>query len=134
MRVPGCCRGNVAVVDRFQYLLLMGGCLLITLPLEILLGARVYRQPSRLLRTLWPPALVFAVWDILAIARDHWWFAARYTTGWDVVFDLPVEEVSFFVVIPICALLTFEVCQRLLGLLGGGRDGAGDPVPMGDAP
>ena len=64
-------------------------------------------------------------------ARDHWSFAARYTTGWDVVFDLPVEEVSFFVVIPICALLTFEVCQRLLGLLGGGAD---DPVGAGEAP
>jgi lycopene cyclase domain-containing protein len=121
----------VTEVDRFQYLLLMGGCLLITLPLELVLGARVYRQPLRLLRTLWLPALVFVVWDMLAIARDHWSFAARYTTGWDVVFDLPVDEVAFFVVIPICALLTFEVCQRLLGHQG---DGAGDPVRTGDAP
>ena len=35
--------------DRYQYLLLMAGCLLITLPLEFVLRARVYRRPRRLL-------------------------------------------------------------------------------------
>lgn len=104
-------------MDRYQYLLLMGGCLLITLPLEVVLGARVYRQPRRLLRALWLPAAVFVVWDVLAIVREHWDFAPRYTTGWTVGFGLPVEEVSFFVAIPICALLTYEVCGRLLGLM-----------------
>ena len=34
--------------DRYQYLLLMAGCLLITLPLEFVLRARVYRRPRRL--------------------------------------------------------------------------------------
>ena len=39
-------------MDRFQYLLLMGACVAITLPLELRLGARVWRQPRRLLVAL----------------------------------------------------------------------------------
>ena len=32
-------------VDRFQYLILMGLCLVVTLPLEFVFGARVWRRP-----------------------------------------------------------------------------------------
>ena len=101
-------------MDRFQYLLLLGACLVVTLPLEFVLGARVYRQPRRLLATLAVPLVVFFVWDAIAIARDTWSFSSHYVTGWRVFLNVPVEEVAFFVVIPICALLTFEVVGRLL--------------------
>ena len=101
-------------MDRFQYLLLMGLCVLITLPLELVLGARVWRRPRRLLRALWFPVLVFVVWDVVAIARHHWSYSPRYTTGWDLPFRLPVEELVFFVVIPICGLLTLEAVRRML--------------------
>ena len=95
-------------MDRYQYLLLMGACAAGTLPLEWAFRARVYRQPLRLLRALWLPFLAFVLWDAVAIARDHWTFSARYTTGWHAPFDVPVEELAFFVVIPICALLSYE--------------------------
>ncbi|MGH3096937.1 MAG: lycopene cyclase domain-containing protein [Streptosporangiales bacterium] len=101
-------------MNEFQYLLVMAGCLLVTLPLEILLGARVYRRPWRLAKVLAPVVLVFLVWDGVAIARGHWYFAARFTTGWHIPFGIPVEELAFFVVVPLCALLTFETVSRLL--------------------
>jgi lycopene cyclase domain-containing protein len=65
-------------VDRYQYLLLMAACLVITLPLEFVFGARVWRRPRRLL-ALVPTVLVFAIWDIFAVAREHWSFSASYT-------------------------------------------------------
>jgi lycopene cyclase domain-containing protein len=110
-------------MDRFQYLLVMAACLAVTLPLEFLLGARVYRRPRRLLRALVPTVVVFAVWDVWAIARDDWRYASRYVTGWRVPPNLPVEEVVFFVVIPICGLLSLEAVRHLLPRLrrsGGG--------------
>jgi lycopene cyclase domain-containing protein len=91
----------------------MAGCLAITAPLEIF-GARVYRQPTRLLLALGPPIAFFAVWDTIAIARDHWSFDPAYVTGWRIPGNMPVEELVFFVVIPICTLLTFETVRRLL--------------------
>ena len=102
-------------MDRFQYLGLMVACLLVTLPLEFVFRARVYRRPVRLVRALALPVALFVVWDLIAIARGHWRFAARYVTGWELPGDLPVEELTFFVVIPICALLTFEASRRTLG-------------------
>lgn len=102
-------------VDRYQYLLLMAGCLVVTLPLEVVLRARVYRQPRRLVLALLPMLVVFLAWDVLGIVRGHWWYSERYTTGILLPLDVPVEEVVFFVVVPICALLTYEAVGTVLG-------------------
>ena len=102
-------------LDRYQYLLLMGACVVITLPLEFLFGARVWRRPRRLLAALWFPFLAFIVWDEIAIARGHWTYNPAYVTGWELPVDLPIEEVVFFLVIPICSLLTFEAVRRIIG-------------------
>ena len=102
-------------MDRYQYLLLMGACVVITLPLEFLFGARVWRRPRRLLAAMALPVLVFVVWDVVAIGRDHWRYSSRYTTGWELPLSLPVEELVFFLVIPVCGLLTLEAVRSLLG-------------------
>lgn len=110
---------RVSGVDHFQYLLLMAGCVVLTLPLEVVLGARVWRRPRRLVATLVGPVVVFSAWDVAAIA-DHWWhYARRYVTGVDLPGRLPVEEVVFFVVVPVCALLTFEVVSAALAAPAG---------------
>jgi lycopene beta-cyclase len=101
-------------MDRLQYLLLMGGCVLITLPLEFVFDARVYRRPRRLLKALLPMIVVFYAWDAVAVARGHWWFDRDYVSGIELPFGVPLEELVFFVVIPICALLTLEAVRNLL--------------------
>jgi len=106
-------------MDRYQYLLLMGACAAGTLPLEWAFRARVYRRPLRLLRALSLPFVVFVLWDAAAIARENWSFSPRYTTGWLALFDVPVEELVFFVVIPICALLSYESVKWLRERRGG---------------
>ncbi|MGI8684489.1 MAG: lycopene cyclase domain-containing protein [Acidimicrobiales bacterium] len=105
-------------MDRFQYLILMGLCLLLTLPLEFLFGARVWRRPRRLLIALVPTAAIFIVWDVIAVARGHWGFNPRYTTGWNILPDFPIDEVMFFVAVPICALLTLEAVRNVLARFG----------------
>ena len=64
-----------------EYLLLMGLCLLITLPLELLLGARVWRRPRRLVLTLLPLVVAYTIWDAAMIARGSWSYADDATTG-----------------------------------------------------
>jgi lycopene cyclase domain-containing protein len=92
----------------------MAACLLATLPLEVVIGARAYRQPRRLLAAVAIPFVLFTAWDVVAIHRGHWWFSATYTTGWTLPGNLPVEEVAFFVAIPVCTVLTFEAVRRIL--------------------
>jgi lycopene beta-cyclase len=97
-----------------QYLLVLGVCVVITLPLEFVLGARVWRRPRRLARALVPTAAVFLAWDFWATANDHWRFNPELTTGLRLPFGLPVDEVLFFLVIPVCGLLTLEAVRNLL--------------------
>lgn len=94
-----------------QYLILMALCLVVTIPLEVL-GARVWRQPFRLFATVIPVAVVFSLFDALSIKQGLWTYARRYTTGIKIAGVLPIEEIAFFIVIPICALLTFETVQH----------------------
>ena len=101
-------------MGRFEYLLLMAACLACTLPLEFVYDAGVWRRPGRLLATLAVPAAVFTVWDVLAIDAGLWSFDARWVTGWELPFDLPVEEVAFFLVVPTCAILAYEAVRRTL--------------------
>jgi len=103
-------------VDRFQYLMLMGLCLMVTLPLEFVLDARVYRRPRRLALTMGPAFAAFVAWDMVAIRLGHWTFSPTFTTGWTIG-NIPVEELSFFLVIPLCALLSFEAVVALAVLL-----------------
>ena len=72
-----------------------------------MLGARVYRQPARLARAVLPVAAVFLVWDALAIAGGVWTYDPRYVTGLRLPFRIPVEELVFFLVIPVCGILTY---------------------------
>ncbi|HEY5149082.1 MAG TPA: lycopene cyclase domain-containing protein [Mycobacterium sp.] len=103
-------------MDQWQYLIVLGGCVLITAPLEVF-GAGVYRQPVRLLLSVLPVALVFLVWDAIAIAGDVWTYNPRFTSGIDVGFSIPLEELLFFIIIPLCGLLTYSAVSTILGLL-----------------
>jgi lycopene cyclase domain-containing protein len=58
--------------------------------------------------------VLFVIWDIFAIARGHWDYSPTYVTGWRLPGNLPVEELVFFAVIPICSLLTYEAVGRVL--------------------
>jgi lycopene cyclase domain-containing protein len=93
------------------YLLVLAGCLLGTLPLELVLHVGVYPQWRRLLLTLLPVGLVFVTWDVLAVRAHHWRFDAAQVLP-PRVLGLPLEELGFFVVVPLCSVLGFEAVRR----------------------
>ena len=98
----------------FAYLLVLAACLIGTAPLEVVLKTRVYARWRRLLLTLLPVVAVFVAWDLLAIRAGHWDYDAAQVTG-VAVGALPLEELLFFVVIPICAILTLEAVRAVRG-------------------
>jgi len=71
----------------------------------------VYRRPRALLTALVPVVTVFGGWDLLAVQHGDWWYSGRYTLGL-TLFGLPLEEWLFFLVVPTCAVLTYEVLGR----------------------
>jgi lycopene cyclase domain-containing protein len=103
-------------MDRWQYLIVLGACLAITLPLEIFRPG-VYRQAWRATRSVLPVAAVFVLWDEVAIARHIWTYNPTYVTGVNIPVHMPIEEVLFFLVIPLCALLTYNAVSAILRLV-----------------
>jgi len=98
-------------VAHLSYLALLAACLIGTLPLEIVLHARVYARWRRLLLALVPGTVLFTAWDLYAIHRHQWTFDGRYLLRLRV-YGMPLEELLFFIVIPICAVLTLEAVRR----------------------
>ncbi|MEU4765714.1 lycopene cyclase domain-containing protein [Actinosynnema sp. NPDC023794] len=99
--------------SQYEYVAVLAACLLVTAPLEWV-GRGVYRRGPDVARSVVPVLLVLVVWDVVAIARGHWSFHRDSTTGVVLAGVLPIEEVLFFVAIPLCALLTYEAVGRLL--------------------
>ena len=100
-------------MSRFAYVGVLVFVLLGSGWLEIALRTRVYSRWRRLLLALAPVVVVFCLWDLYAIASGHWTFDPDRTTG--VVFPggLPLDEVLFFVVVPIASILTLEAVRSV---------------------
>lgn len=101
------------------YLAVLAGCLLGTVWLEVVVRTRVYRRWRRLLLALLPVVAVFVAWDAYAVAHHHWSFDPAQTTGSQVPGGIPVEELLFFVVVPICSVLAYEAVRAVRGWPGG---------------
>lgn len=86
---------------------------MLTLPLEFVFEARVYRRVGRLARALAAPLVALWALDSLALVRHLWTYSRRYTVGVILPHKLPIEEIAFFVVIPLCAILTFEAANAV---------------------
>ena len=61
-----------------------------------------------------PAFVAFVLWDLWATASGTWGFSERYTIGLVLPGGLVVEELLFFLLIPVCTLLTIESVRSLL--------------------
>jgi lycopene cyclase domain-containing protein len=107
--------------QHWSYVAMLAFCLAGTLPLVAVFRLRVLRQRRRLALAILAGGLPFLVWDLAATAAGHWRFDATQTLPWRVA-GLPLEEIAFFVVIPLVSVLTYESV-----LAARGRDRAGQP-------
>ncbi|GAA3384280.1 lycopene cyclase domain-containing protein [Cryptosporangium minutisporangium] len=104
-----------------SYLAVLAFCVVGSGWLEVVLRVRVYRRWQRLLLVLAPTVVIFVLWDLAAIAAGHWTFDPEQMTG--IRFgSLPLEELLFFVVVPIAAILAFEAVRTVTGWSAGDED------------
>lgn len=100
-------------MSHLAYVAVLGFILVGSGWLELAMRTRVYSKWRRLLLSIIPVVLVFSMWDLYAIAQGHWSFDWARVTG--VVFPggLPLDEVLFFIVVPIAAILTLEAVRSV---------------------
>jgi lycopene cyclase domain-containing protein len=101
-------------VGQLTYLGVLVGCLVVTAPLELVLRVRVYARWRRLLLALVPELVVFGVWELYAVSHHHWAYDPAQVLPPRIA-GMPVEELLFFVVVPVCAVLALEAVRRVTG-------------------
>lgn len=84
--------------------------------LELGLRTRVLRRWRRLLLSVLPVAALFVAWDAAAVTAGHWWFDPAGITGVVLPAGVPIEELLFFLVVPLAAILTLEAVRSATGL------------------
>jgi lycopene cyclase domain-containing protein len=97
-------------LPHWSYVAMLAFCLAGTLPLVPAFRLHVLRQPKRLALTIVAAGSPFLVWDLYATHAGHWRFDAAQTLSWRAA-GLPVEEIAFFVVIPLVTVLTYEAVR-----------------------
>ncbi|WP_018353503.1 lycopene cyclase domain-containing protein [Longispora albida] len=97
-----------------SFLAVLAGCLVCALWLEPVLRVGVLRQWRRLALAIAPVAVVFVAWDVAAIAAGHWWYDPAQILGLRLPGGLPLEELLFFLVVPLCAILGYEAVRTSL--------------------
>ena len=102
-------------MSHLAYVGVLAFCILGTAWLEVLLRTRVYRRWKRLALVIIPVVVVFCLWDLYAIAAGHWTFDPERVTGIVLPGDLPLDEVLFFITIPIASILTLEAVRSVKG-------------------
>jgi lycopene cyclase domain-containing protein len=102
-------------MTRFTYLGVMVFVVVGSGWLEVFLRTRVVRRWQRLLLSLAPVIVVFYAWDAYAIARGHWTFDPARVTGVTLPGGVPLEELVFFLVVPIASILTLEAVRAVRG-------------------
>lgn len=107
-----------------SYLAVLGCVVAASAWLEVALRTRVFVRGLRLALTVLPVLVAFFCWDAYAVAAGHWHFDAGRIVGLHVA-GVPVEEVLFFLVVPVAAVLTLEAVRSATGWeVGDERRGA----------
>lgn len=96
----------------WSYVAMLAFCLAGTLPLVPAFRLRVLRQPRRLVLTIVVAGAPFLGWDVYATRAGDWRFDPAQTLPWRVA-GLPLEEIAFFVVVPLATVLTYEAVRAV---------------------
>lgn len=98
-------------MGQFSYIAVLVACLLGSGWLEFALRTRVFKRWRRLLLVIAIVVPIFMVWDAYAIAQGHWTFNPQLITDIRVIANIPLDEILFFITIPIAAILGFEAVR-----------------------
>ena len=97
---------------KYEYFLVLGLTLIVPLLKSFNKELNFFQSKKRFLFSMIIPFLIFVLIDIIAVKRNLWFFNDNFTVGFKI-FNLPVEEILFFVVIPFSCLFLWETVKFL---------------------
>jgi len=97
---------------KYEYFLVLGLTVIVPLLKSFNKELNFFQSKKRFFLSMIIPFLIFVLIDIIAVIRNLWYFNENFTVGIKV-FNLPIEEVLFFIVIPFSCLFLWETIKYL---------------------
>ena len=57
--------------------------------------------------------VIYLAWDFWAVSKGSWYFDREQTVGLYIFSRLPIEEVLFFIIVPLMVVLTYLALIKL---------------------
>ncbi len=97
----------------YTYFLILAASLVGPLALSFDKKVAFYKNWKFLFPAMIIPALVYIVWDMYFTSKAVWSFNEKYTAGIQI-FNLPLEEILFFFVVPYCCVFIYACIRTYL--------------------
>ncbi len=104
---------RVLAVLKFGYTAMLLFTIVGSFWLEVALRVKVLKRVKRVFLTIAPVAFIFIAWDLYAIRAGHWFFDQRQILGIYFPGRVPLEEILFFIIVPLAAIMTIEAVRRV---------------------
>ena len=57
--------------------------------------------------------VIYLIWDYWAISKKNWYFDEYQILGVKILGIIPIEEILFFMIVPLTSLLTYLALKKL---------------------
>ena len=58
--------------------------------------------------------VIYLAWDIWAVHKKSWSFDSKQILGLKILGGLPIEDILFFVVVPLMAILSYRALTQIV--------------------
>ncbi len=107
-------------MNHLEYLAVIAFVSLCAFGVNLGFRLRILRRWRELFLTQLSIVVIYLTWDTWAIAHKNWFFDTHQIINVDVLPKVPLEELLFFIVVPLTVILSY---QALLKLTGWQQDG-----------
>lgn len=59
--------------------------------------------------------LLYLIWDTWAVENGNWYFDSNQILNVNIFGKLPIEEILFFILVPIMAIITYKALLKITG-------------------
>jgi lycopene cyclase domain-containing protein len=110
--------------NHYTYFLLLAASLAGPLALSFDKKVAFYKKWKYFFPASIGPALFYIIWDIYFTSLGVWGFNEKYISGIKL-FNLPLEEILFFLIVPYCCVFIYECIRCYWPDINGKRNGDG---------
>jgi lycopene cyclase domain-containing protein len=102
-------------VESFHYLLVLLFISICAVGVNFGFKLNISRSLKIFLKTDLLILSVYLIWDFWAVSKGSWYFDSNQILGLKIFGQLPIEEILFFVIVPLMSVLTYLALIKLTG-------------------